>query len=53
MHAMLLDCATSETGQGEPVKVVLNHKCNDIDLETGTITFDNGVVAEMLGICAF
>ncbi|ORY56969.1 putative salicylate hydroxylase [Pseudomassariella vexata] len=45
MHAMFMDCATSEDGEGFPVKVVVNHKCTAIDLEAGMVTFENGVTA--------
>jgi salicylate hydroxylase len=46
MHAMLMDCAVSETGDGTPVKVICKRKCTDIDTETGRITFQSGEVAE-------
>lgn len=26
MHRMLLDCATQQEGEGDPVEVVVNHK---------------------------
>jgi salicylate hydroxylase len=39
---MLKTCAEQESGQGMPVKIVLNHKCQDIELESGLITFTNG-----------
>ncbi|RDW56474.1 salicylate hydroxylase-1 [Coleophoma cylindrospora] len=45
MHAMLKDCAMQEEGSGTPVKLSVNHACQDIDLTTGTITFKNGVKA--------
>ncbi|KAL1955723.1 hypothetical protein VTO42DRAFT_8121 [Malbranchea cinnamomea] len=45
MHRMLMDCAIQEKGEGTPVKVVLNHKCKDIDLYTGRVTFENGTTA--------
>ncbi|PPJ54363.1 hypothetical protein CBER1_07116 [Cercospora berteroae] len=46
MHKMLMDCATQDEGAGQPVKLVVNHKCVDLDTTTGRITFANGVVAE-------
>ncbi|CAG7561858.1 unnamed protein product [Fusarium equiseti] len=46
MHAMLKDTAMSEAGEGEPVKLEVKHKCKDIDIPTGTVTFDNGVVVK-------
>ncbi|KAG8627142.1 hypothetical protein KVT40_004625 [Elsinoe batatas] len=42
MHKILLDAATGE-GKGTPAKLIVNHKCKDIDLETGIIDFENGV----------
>ncbi|PYI33153.1 putative salicylate hydroxylase [Aspergillus indologenus CBS 114.80] len=42
MHAMLKDCALQEEGAGTPVTLKVNHKCQDIDLETGVITFEGG-----------
>ncbi|OAA50499.1 Aromatic-ring hydroxylase-like protein [Metarhizium rileyi] len=43
MHSMLKDSALEEEGQGKPARLVVNHKCKDIDLEAGVITFHNGV----------
>ncbi|KAF7545315.1 hypothetical protein G7Z17_g9276 [Cylindrodendrum hubeiense] len=43
MHTMLKDTALDEAGEGTPVKLVLNHRCKEIDLEKGLITFENGV----------
>lgn len=43
MHAMLKDAALDEEGKGKAAKLVVNHKCKTIDLETNTITFENGV----------
>ncbi|KAI5467234.1 hypothetical protein BGZ63DRAFT_477235 [Mariannaea sp. PMI_226] len=40
MHSMLMDSALGE-GEGTPAKLVVNHKCQDIDLETGVITFED------------
>jgi salicylate hydroxylase len=46
MHAMLKDTAMSEDGEGEPVKLLVKHKCSSIDIPNGTITFENGVTAK-------
>lgn len=46
MHRMLLDCATEDNGAGHPVKIVVNHKVQDIDLESGKITFADGTTAQ-------
>ncbi|PTD02370.1 hypothetical protein FCULG_00011962 [Fusarium culmorum] len=46
MHAMLKDTAMGEDGEGEPVKLLVKHKCTSIDIPNGTITFDNGVTAK-------
>ncbi|CEI41827.1 hypothetical protein FVEN_g3785 [Fusarium venenatum] len=46
MHAMLQDTAISEEGEGEPVKLLVKHKCSSIDIPNGTITFENGVTAK-------
>ncbi|KAF2638506.1 FAD/NAD(P)-binding domain-containing protein [Massarina eburnea CBS 473.64] len=46
MHAMLMSCATQEAGEGVPAKLIVNHKCSTIELDTGTITFENGVTAQ-------
>lgn len=45
MHAMLKDCAMQEAGEGTPAKLLVNHKCKNIDLATGTIEFENGATA--------
>ncbi|KAH6682736.1 hypothetical protein B0J14DRAFT_673144 [Halenospora varia] len=45
MHAMLMDCATQDGGEGVPAKLIVNHKCSAIDLENGIVTFENGVTA--------
>ncbi|OAQ59329.1 salicylate hydroxylase [Pochonia chlamydosporia 170] len=42
MHKMLKDSATNEHGEGIPAKLVLNHKAQNVDFETGEITFANG-----------
>ncbi|KIW65408.1 hypothetical protein PV04_07671 [Phialophora macrospora] len=44
LHEMLMDSATGE-GSGIPAKLVLDHKCVDIDLDAGVITFKNGSTA--------
>ena len=44
MHAMLMETAVGEVGKGEPAKLIVNHKCKDIDTAKGTVTFENGVV---------
>ncbi|WXC64576.1 hypothetical protein SNK03_010386 [Fusarium graminearum] len=46
MHAMLKDTAMGEDGEGEPVKLLVKHKCTSIDIPNGTITFDNGVTVK-------
>ncbi|CAO2651863.1 Nn.00g001460.m01.CDS01 [Neocucurbitaria sp. VM-36] len=46
MHAILKDCALQFEGEGTPAELKVNHKCQSIDLETGTIHFANGVVAQ-------
>jgi len=43
MHRMLKDCAMQEEGEGTPVKLLVNHACQEIDLRTSTVTFKNGV----------
>jgi salicylate hydroxylase len=45
MHRMLKDCAEQQEGEGTPVKIVLNQKCQEIDLECGVITFTNSKTA--------
>ncbi|KPI37462.1 FAD-dependent urate hydroxylase [Cyphellophora attinorum] len=46
MHKMLKDTAMQEQGEGEPVKLLVNHQCQDIDFRTGSIVFKNGTVAQ-------
>lgn len=46
MHNMLMKSATGEEGEGEPAKLVVDHQCTDVDLESGSITFANGVKAQ-------
>ncbi|TVY35028.1 FAD-dependent urate hydroxylase [Lachnellula occidentalis] len=43
MHTMLKDCAMQDHGEGIPAKLLVNHACQSIELETGRITFKNGV----------
>ncbi|KOS21970.1 FAD-dependent urate hydroxylase [Escovopsis weberi] len=45
MHSMLKDEALGDEGEGEPAKLRVNHKCLEIDLERGIVTFTNGVTA--------
>ncbi|PNS21551.1 hypothetical protein CAC42_910 [Sphaceloma murrayae] len=45
LHAVLLTAATGP-GKGHPARLVVNHKCRAIDLDTGAITFENGVSAQ-------
>ncbi|KAF9647651.1 salicylate hydroxylase [Thelephora ganbajun] len=42
MHLGLLHAATSEEGKGVPCKIVIDHICEAVDYETGTVTFKNG-----------
>ncbi|KAH7141724.1 putative salicylate hydroxylase [Dactylonectria macrodidyma] len=42
MHRMLKDSAIGNHGEGIPAKLVVNHKAEDVDLETGEVTFTNG-----------
>lgn len=37
--------AAVEEGKGIPAKLVVDHKCTNIDVETGKIRFENGVEA--------
>ncbi|QPG94033.1 hypothetical protein C2857_004225 [Epichloe festucae Fl1] len=46
MHAMLRDSALGEQGEGKPAKLIMNHKCREIDTESGNITFENGVTVQ-------
>ncbi|CAK5275813.1 unnamed protein product [Mycena citricolor] len=43
MHATLLKTATSLEGKGTPCTVVVDHVCESVDPEAGTVTFKNGV----------
>ncbi|KAF9652566.1 salicylate hydroxylase [Thelephora ganbajun] len=42
MHQGLLHTAISEEGKGVPCKIVTDHICENVDYETGTVTFKNG-----------
>ncbi|KAF3061324.1 FAD-dependent urate hydroxylase [Daldinia childiae] len=46
MHTMLKDCALQEEGEGIPAKLIVNHQCENIDLESSTVTFANGKTAK-------
>lgn len=45
MHRMLMDSAMNE-GEGTPAKLVVKHKLEKVNTETGEITFENGNVAK-------
>ena len=45
MHKMLMDAAVGD-GEGVPAQLVLDHKCKDIDLDTGVIKFEDGKTAK-------
>ncbi|KAJ6627398.1 salicylate hydroxylase [Mycena sp. CBHHK59/15] len=42
MHATLLKTATSAEGKGTPCKVFIDHICDTVDAEAGTVAFKNG-----------
>ncbi|MBE7180110.1 MAG: FAD-dependent monooxygenase [Terriglobus roseus] len=44
MHAMLMKTALGE-GKGTPARLVVNHKCKQLDTESGLITFENDTTA--------
>ncbi|KAF1842939.1 putative salicylate hydroxylase [Cucurbitaria berberidis CBS 394.84] len=46
MHAILKECALQPEGAGTPAKLEVNHKCQNIDIESGAIQFTNGVKAQ-------
>jgi salicylate hydroxylase len=46
MHKMLMDDALSTEGEGIPVKLVVDHKCSAINLESGLIAFTSGATAQ-------
>ncbi|KAJ7229020.1 salicylate hydroxylase, partial [Mycena pura] len=43
MHATLLKTATSTEGKGTPCRAFIDHICDTVDAEAGTVTFKNGV----------
>ncbi|GAB7359177.1 hypothetical protein MBLNU230_g5244t1 [Neophaeotheca triangularis] len=45
MHKMLQNAALGE-GEGTPANLLVNHKCQSIDMEQGIVTFANGVEAK-------
>lgn len=45
MHQMLMESATGP-GDGEPAVLKLNHACESIDRDTGTISFKNKTSAQ-------
>jgi salicylate hydroxylase len=45
MHAMLRESACGEHGDGIPVTLKVNHRASDFEVSSGTITFENGLVA--------
>lgn len=46
MHAMLVDSACSDKYPGIPAVLKVNHKCMEIDHESGVIRFENGAEAK-------
>ncbi|KAH8422251.1 uncharacterized protein LDX57_000009 [Aspergillus melleus] len=44
MHAMLMQSATGP-GKGKPAVLKVNHQCETVNHETGTVTFHNGISA--------
>lgn len=46
MHEMLMESAIGETGEGIPASLEVDHKCSAIDLDTGLVTFENGITAK-------
>ncbi|KIW97221.1 uncharacterized protein Z519_02613 [Cladophialophora bantiana CBS 173.52] len=43
MHRMLKDTALQQEGDGIPAQLRVNHQCENINLQTGVISFKNGV----------
>ncbi|KAJ7429035.1 salicylate hydroxylase [Mycena latifolia] len=43
MHKTLLETATSTEGKGTPCKVFIDHICDTVNAEAGTVAFKNGV----------
>ncbi|OAQ71785.1 salicylate hydroxylase [Purpureocillium lilacinum] len=46
MHRMLKECALQDEGEGTPARLVVNHKCQSIDVDAGVISFTNGTTAQ-------
>ncbi|KAJ3992256.1 salicylate hydroxylase [Lentinula boryana] len=46
MHATLLKAATSTEDKGTPCSVKIDHICESVDPEAGTVTFKNGVTVK-------
>ncbi|KAL7796726.1 hypothetical protein V8C37DRAFT_371285 [Trichoderma ceciliae] len=46
MHAMLKDSAIGEEGKGTPAKLLVNHQCQEVDVNAGKIIFKNGVTVQ-------
>ncbi|KAK1141029.1 hypothetical protein N8T08_009602 [Aspergillus melleus] len=44
MHAMLMQSATG-SGEGQPAVLKVNHVCETVDHDAGTVTFHNGISA--------
>ncbi|KAF7371483.1 Salicylate hydroxylase [Mycena venus] len=45
MHKTLLETATATQGRGTPCRVFVDHICDTVDAEAGTVTFKNGVTS--------
>ncbi|KAK0387689.1 hypothetical protein NLU13_3934 [Sarocladium strictum] len=45
MHAMLKESALGE-GEGPAAKLIVNHRCKEIDMDTNTVTFTNGTTVQ-------
>jgi salicylate hydroxylase len=43
MHQALQEAAQEKDGSGQPCKIVKNHKALNVDVQAGTIEFENGV----------
>lgn len=50
MHKMLMDTAISQEGKGVPAEIVMDHIAEDVNTDTGIITFRNGnkVTADLI-----
>jgi salicylate hydroxylase len=46
MHAMLMETAVGESGEGIPAILKVNHKALEINHEAGIISFENGMQAK-------